>query len=190
MLFYIRTLRRRRFPEKRCDHAGHKSVKHLDCLAQPGPTRGFLDRFFADSELLLTNLDAIDHHSFPFFPSTPSCVEVEGPTLGPTFPPKQKKRHRKSRMLVTGLAIFGGISLLSFLVPFLVLAFVWKPQNLKDKYKCEWALVTGSSSGIGKVLTEKLCGQGLNVVMVALDDKLLDEAHKEVAARYPAVQVR
>jgi hypothetical protein len=93
-------------------------------------------------------------------------------------------------MLVTGLAIFGGISLLSFLVPFLVLAFVWKPQNLKDKYKCEWALVTGSSSGIGKVLTEKLCGQGLNVVMVALDDKLLDETHKEVAARYPAVQVR
>ena len=92
-------------------------------------------------------------------------------------------------MLVTGLAIFGGISLLSFLVPFLVLAFVWKPQNLKDKYKCEWALVTGSSSGIGKVLTEKLCGQGLNVVMVALDDKLLDEAHKEIAARYPAVQV-
>ena len=92
-------------------------------------------------------------------------------------------------IVATGLAWFGGLSLLTFLLPFLVLAFVWKPQNLKEKYKCEWALVTGSSSGIGKVLTEKLCEQGLNVVMVALDDKLLDDSHKEIAAKFPAVQV-
>ena len=92
-------------------------------------------------------------------------------------------------MLVAAFACFGALSFLTFFLPFLVLAFVWKPQNLKEKYKCEWALVTGSSSGIGKVLTEKLCAQGLNVVMVALDDKLLDESHKEIVAKFPAVQV-
>ena len=27
--------------------------------------------------------------------------------------------------------------------------------------------------GIGKAIVEKLCGQGINVVLVALDDKLL-----------------
>jgi hypothetical protein len=93
-------------------------------------------------------------------------------------------------MLTTAFACFGALSLLTFLLPFLVLAFIWKPQNLKDKYKCEWALVTGSSSGIGKVLTEKLCEQGLNVVMVALDDKLLEESHKEIVAKFPGVQAR
>lgn len=92
-------------------------------------------------------------------------------------------------MLTAVLAALGAVSLLTFLVPFLVLAFLWTPQNLKDKYKCEWALVTGSSSGIGKVLTEKLCEQGLNVVMVALDDKLLEESHKEIVAKFPAVTV-
>jgi hypothetical protein len=92
-------------------------------------------------------------------------------------------------MLVAACACFGALSFLTFFLPFLVLAFVWKPQNLKEKYKCEWALVTGSSSGIGKVLTEKLCAQGLNVVMVALDDKLLDESHEEIVAKFPAVQV-
>jgi hypothetical protein len=92
-------------------------------------------------------------------------------------------------MLTAALASVGALSLLTFLVPFLVLAFLWKPQNLKDKYQCEWALVTGSSSGIGRALTEKLCGQGLNVVMVALDDKLLDDSHKDIAAKFPAVTV-
>jgi short-subunit dehydrogenase len=93
-------------------------------------------------------------------------------------------------MLVTGLAFFGALSLATFMLPFLMLAFIWRPQNLKKKYKCEWALVTGSSSGIGKVLTEKLCAQGLNVVMVALDDKLLDESHKEIVSKFPDVEVR
>ncbi len=106
---------------------------------------------------------------------------------------KRLQRHRKQslrQMLTTVFACFGALSLLTFLLPFLVLAFIWKPQNLKDKYKCEWALVTGSSSGIGKVLTEKLCEQGLNVVMVALDDKLLEESHKDIVAKFPGVQAR
>ena len=93
-------------------------------------------------------------------------------------------------MIVALLAGFGAISLLTFLVPFLVMAFLWRSQDLKKKYQCEWALVTGSSSGIGRVLTEKLCAQGLNVVMVALDDALLAASHKEIAAKFPDVQVR
>ena len=86
---------------------------------------------------------------------------------------------------------------------------------MQKKYKTEWGLVTGSSSGIGKALAEKLCSQaqplvlfaarlhmwqafcclspkspldrltsgwaqGLNVVLVALDDKTLKETHAEL----------
>ena len=45
-------------------------------------------------------------------------------------------------------------------------------QNLKKKYNATWALVTGSSSGIGKELARKLLGQGLNVILVAREELL------------------
>lgn len=41
-------------------------------------------------------------------------------------------------------------------------------------------MVTGSSSGIGRALTVKLAKQGINVVMVAIDDKLLTEVHAQM----------
>ena len=40
-------------------------------------------------------------------------------------------------------------------------------QDLKKKYGATWALITGSSSGIGKELARRLLAQGLSVVLVA-----------------------
>jgi short-subunit dehydrogenase len=58
----------------------------------------------------------------------------------------------------------------------LLQAYVYKDQDLKKKYpKAEWALVTGASSGIGRAITEKLAGQGFNVVLVAFPDNLLEK---------------
>mmetsp|Transcript_16639 Transcript_16639/g.28328 ORF Transcript_16639/g.28328 Transcript_16639/m.28328 type:complete len:341 (+) Transcript_16639:1-1023(+) len=62
-------------------------------------------------------------------------------------------------------------------------------QDLKKKYNAEWALVTGSSSGIGKEIAKKLLGQGLHVVMVAREEVLFDTAVKELQLLYPAQQV-
>ncbi len=39
-------------------------------------------------------------------------------------------------------------------------------------------------------MAEKLAGQGINVVMVALEEPLLHETHKELCARFPSVQFR
>ena len=50
------------------------------------------------------------------------------------------------------------------------------------------ALVTGASSGIGLAITAKLASQGLNVVMVAMPDELLDKSHAKMAAEFPALQ--
>uniref|UniRef100_A0A6B2LCR3 Uncharacterized protein n=1 Tax=Arcella intermedia TaxID=1963864 RepID=A0A6B2LCR3_9EUKA len=59
------------------------------------------------------------------------------------------------------------------------------PVNLKKKYNAEWALVTGAGTGIGKALSHALAKQGLNVVLVSLPDKYLEETTKELKSKYP-----
>lgn len=46
------------------------------------------------------------------------------------------------------------------------------------------------ASGIGKSLARKLASQGINVVLVALDDPLLAAAAAEIGAEFPGVSVR
>jgi len=81
------------------------------------------------------------------------------------------------------------ISLLTFIVPLILQALPFQ-QDLKRKYKAKWAVVTGGSSGIGRALSEKLASQGINVVIVALKDQLLDELHSKLQAQYPQLEFR
>ncbi|ORX61344.1 NAD(P)-binding protein [Hesseltinella vesiculosa] len=79
-------------------------------------------------------------------------------------------------------------------VPYLALvaygAFYCKEQNLKDKYQAKWALVTGGSSGIGAAIVKKLASQGLNVVVVALDDQLLASFKESIVQEFPQQSFR
>lgn len=75
-------------------------------------------------------------------------------------------------------------------VPFLLDGYVFKEQDLKKKYGSQWAVVTGSSSGIGRAITEKLAKQGINVVMVAIDDTLLNDVFEKMKKDYPSVSFR
>ena len=59
-------------------------------------------------------------------------------------------------------------------------------QDLKKKYDAEWAIVTGSSSGIGKSLAFRLAEQGINVVLVAIQNTTLDETYAELRSRFTA----
>jgi len=87
------------------------------------------------------------------------------------------------------LAWFGGLSLATYLVTYF-LPMLFPEQNLKKKYNASWAVVTGASSGIGRAITEKLADQGINVVMVALDEPLFVKAHGEISAKWPSLQFR
>lgn len=79
-------------------------------------------------------------------------------------------------------AVFG-----SYWIPKLVVSLM-PTQDLKRKYDAQWALVTGSSSGIGKSLASRLASQGLNIVMVALNDRLLDDAVSELKTTFKSGQ--
>jgi short-subunit dehydrogenase len=81
------------------------------------------------------------------------------------------------------------VFLLSYWVPELYMSFRRVP-NLKEKYDAEWACVTGGGSGIGKALCFKLASQGLNVVVVSLDDDFLKQTITELYAMYPKQQFR
>ncbi|CAJ1992150.1 3-ketoacyl-CoA reductase [Leishmania donovani] len=85
----------------------------------------------------------------------------------------------------------GPLSILTYLVAIVTQQIALRfPQDLAKKYKTHWGLVTGSSSGIGKAIAEKLAGQGINVVLVALDDKMLADTFAELQKKYPRVQFR
>jgi len=92
-------------------------------------------------------------------------------------------------IILSFFTCWGAISVLTYLVP-QFLANIRGVQNLKNKYRADWALVTGASSGIGKAIVIELAQQGLNVVLVALEDTLLDETFEEMRKRFPELQFR
>lgn len=87
------------------------------------------------------------------------------------------------------LALPTAIWLVAYSLPQLYMALRPVP-DLKKRYDATWALVTGAGSGIGKALAFKLASQGLNVVVVSLDDNFLAETMKELKATYPALEFR
>jgi NADP-dependent 3-hydroxy acid dehydrogenase YdfG len=56
---------------------------------------------------------------------------------------------------------------------------------MKKKYNAKWALVTGAGTGIGKSIAETMAAQGLNVVLVSLPDKFLNETTEELKKNFP-----
>ena len=87
------------------------------------------------------------------------------------------------------LALPTFIWLVCYLTPQLYMSLRPVP-DLKKKYKASWSLVTGAGSGIGKALAFKLASQGLNVVLVSLDDDMLKVTMKEIKEAYPDLEFR
>jgi short-subunit dehydrogenase len=84
----------------------------------------------------------------------------------------------------------GALSLVTYLVHFGAVNFLFREQNLKSKYAAQWALVTGASSGIGLALVRKLAAQELNCVLVALDDDVFKAAVTALRSQFPRVTFR
>jgi len=87
------------------------------------------------------------------------------------------------------LYLYALIHLTILIVPNIIHSFLGV-QDLKRKYNAKWAVVTGASTGIGRAITEKLASQGINVVLVALDDKFLKDFYAEIKTKNPSLEFR
>jgi len=87
------------------------------------------------------------------------------------------------------LGCLWALSWITYALPQLIIKFRGV-QNLKLKYDAQWALVSGGSSGIGRSIVERLASQGINVVIAAYPDAVLDQALVEYETQFPALQFR
>jgi short-subunit dehydrogenase len=92
-------------------------------------------------------------------------------------------------LILSILAVPTAIWLIAYTIPQMLMNLRPVP-DLKKRYGAEWALVTGAGSGIGKSLAFKLASQGLNVVVVSLDDNVLKQTMKELKEAYPQLEFR
>ncbi|XP_047332823.1 very-long-chain 3-oxoacyl-CoA reductase-like protein At1g24470 [Impatiens glandulifera] len=89
-------------------------------------------------------------------------------------------------------AIIGFLRLSNYILTFVIwvfITFIRKPKNLIKNYG-SWALVTGSTDGIGKSMAIQLAEQGLNLVLVSRDLGKLKLVSELILGKYKNTQIR
>jgi len=85
------------------------------------------------------------------------------------------------------LAVVGAITTLALLGNFLRFSYTYllhSSGKILSKFRGEWALITGASSGIGAGLARAFASKGVNVVLVARSRDKLDELADFIKDKY------
>ena len=92
-----------------------------------------------------------------------------------------------SRLIIAGqcaLAYF----LLKMTLKFVTTAwkgFLASPIDIKRKYGGKWALVTGSTDGIGQAYAFALAKCNMNIILISRTQSKLDSTANKIVERYP-----
>jgi len=97
----------------------------------------------------------------------------------------------------TRVILAGQCALLYLLAKFILtlVSVMWKrflasPLNIKHKYGGKWALVTGSTDGIGKAYAVALAKCNMNIILVSRTQSKLDLTAAEILEKFPSVKTR
>lgn len=91
--------------------------------------------------------------------------------------------------LLSYLGIFIFLKKLLYFLNWIFITFFRPLKNLK-KYYGSWALITGSTDGIGKAMAFELARKGLNLVLVSRNLSKLDQVSREILAENPNTQIK
>uniref|UniRef100_F1KX08 Steroid dehydrogenase let-767 n=1 Tax=Ascaris suum TaxID=6253 RepID=F1KX08_ASCSU len=90
-----------------------------------------------------------------------------------------------------GVCAFGWLSLAYFIYRiFIVLYkiiypyFIAKPLNLLEKAGANWAVVTGSTDGIGRAYASELAERGFKILLISRTQSRLDEVKTEIESKF------
>lgn len=75
------------------------------------------------------------------------------------------------------------------LLNWIFISFLRPSKNLKTAYG-SWALITGSTDGIGKAFAFQLARKGLNLILVSRNSHKLSQVSVEIQAQYPDTQIK
>lgn len=64
-----------------------------------------------------------------------------------------------------------------------------KPVDLREKFG-SWAVVTGSTDGIGKAYAKELATRGINLVLISRTLEKLEKTRNEILVEYPTIEVK
>ncbi|CAF1031509.1 unnamed protein product [Rotaria sordida] len=89
------------------------------------------------------------------------------------------------------LETFGALTLIYILVR--LATFIYQilcPLRVDIKKFGEWALITGSTDGIGKAYAIELAKRGVNVMLISRTKEKLEQVAKEIQTKYSNTQVK
>uniref|UniRef100_A0A914CI72 Uncharacterized protein n=1 Tax=Acrobeloides nanus TaxID=290746 RepID=A0A914CI72_9BILA len=98
----------------------------------------------------------------------------------------------KSLVLVTGWSALTYLAyrliraLYNILYPFVIAT----PKDLKELAGATWAVVTGSTDGIGKSYATELAKKGFNVVLISRDQSKLENVKAEIQEKATNVEIK
>jgi len=79
-----------------------------------------------------------------------------------------------------------GRILFNVVYPYLIAA----PKNLRELAGAKWAVVTGSTDGIGKAYAFELAKRGFNLVLISRTPKKLEDVANEIKEKHSDVQIK
>lgn len=92
--------------------------------------------------------------------------------------------------LVTWIGIFYGAKLLYSLGKYIYLMFFCKELPLLKRYGSKtWALITGSTDGIGWTFANSLASRGFNIILTGRDKQKLSDRKSDLSKAFPGVDV-